>query len=243
MEERPHILVVDDDPELRTVLRRGLEPEGFRVVEASDQTELFRSFESHPIRLITLDIGLGSENGLELARKVRATRNVPIIMLTGRGAPIDRVNGLERGADDYITKPFHIKEVVLRIRKVLQRYKLEALSSPSSSAEHEKRRYRFDDSVLDMTKREVRRAEGALIELTETEFNLLALFLRHPGRVFSRDEINNSLRGRDWSPLERTLDGHVARLRRKIESSCEEPRMIKSVRGVGYVFTAEVNAD
>lgn len=240
--DRPHILVVDDDPDVRAVLRSGLEVEGFAVVEASDEIELMHGLAAYPVKLITLDLGLGSQDGLELARKVRAARNVPIIMITARSMPIDRVTGLEHGADDYVTKPFHIKEVVHRVRSVLKRYELEASveTAPHTGADEDRHRLAFEACVLDLEKRELRNADGTRVDLTETEFQLLVMFLQHPGRVLSRDEISQALRGRDWSPLDRTLDGHIARLRRKIEPPGEEPTLIKSVRGVGYVFTGEV---
>jgi DNA-binding response OmpR family regulator len=233
-----HVLVVDDEAALRAILREGLEAEGFAVSEARDKASLLRSLETEPVDLITLDLGLGGEDGLELARQVRAMRNIPIVMITGRGAPIDRVAGLEHGADDYISKPFHIREVVLRIHRVLRRYELEE-SVPKPGAAQ---RYVFDLCVLDSVKREVTKVDGAMLDLTESEFLLLEIFLRHPARVLSRDEILQMLRGRDWSPPDRTIDGHLARLRRKIEPPGEAPTLIKSVRGVGYVFTGEVTS-
>jgi two-component system, OmpR family, response regulator len=232
------ILVVDDEAALCAVLREGLEAEGFVVSEARNKAALFRSLEAESVDLITLDLALGHDDGLELARQVRALRNIPIIMITGRGAPFDRVVGLEHGADDYISKPFHIREVVLRIHSVLRRYHLEEII-PKPSAEQQ---HAFVVGVLDSAKREVRKVDGTLLDLTESEFLLLEIFLTNPARVLSRDEILQMLRGRDWSPLDRTIDGHVARLRRKIEPRGEAPTLIKSVRGVGYVFTGEVTS-
>ena len=232
------ILVVDDEPALCAILREGLEAEGFVVSEARDKAGLFRSLEAELVNLITLDLAVGRDDGLELARQIRALRNTPIVMITGRGAPFDRVVGLEHGADDYISKPFHIREVVLRIHSVLRRYHLEEII-PKPSAEQQRA---FVVGVLDPAKREVRKVDGTLLDLTESEFLLLEIFLTNPARVLSRDEILQMLRGRDWSPLDRTIDGHVARLRRKIEPRGEAPTLIKSVRGVGYVFTGEVTS-
>jgi two-component system, OmpR family, response regulator len=231
-----HILVVEDDAALRAILREAFEAEGIAVLEAADKAALLRNLETEPIDLITLDLGLGQEDGLELARQIRAKRNIPIVMITGRGAPIDRVTGLEHGADDYISKPFHIREVLLRIHNILRRYQREE-GMPKA---REARRYAFDRAVLDSAKREVRKADGMVLDLTDREFDLLELFLKHPARVLSRDEILQSLQGREWSPFDRTIDGHVARLRRKIEPAGEAPTLIKSVRGVGYVFTGDV---
>lgn len=232
------ILVVEDEPSVRAVLRDGLTAAGYRVAEADSRASLFQHLEQTTIALITLDLGLGEEDGLGLAREVRAKRNVPIIMITGRDQPFDRVVGLQNGADDYIIKPFHIDEVILRIEKVLRRYQLE-LGSSAPSKPH---RLSIDDSVLDTKAREFRRTDGTLVDLTDTEFRLLQLFVSQPERVFSRDELMQLLRGHDWSPLDRTIDGHVARLRRKIEPPGEAPQLIKSVRGVGYVFTGAVTA-
>ena len=232
------ILVVDDEAAVCAILREAFEAEGFVVSEARDKAALFRSLEAESVDLITLDLALGHDDGLELARQIRALRNIPIVMITGRGAPFDRVVGLEHGADDYISKPFHIREVVLRIHSVLRRYHLEEII-PKPSAEQQ---HAFVVGVLDPAKREVRKVDGTLLDLTESEFLLLEIFLRNPARVLSRDEILQMLRGRDWSPLDRTIDGHVARLRRKIEPPGEAPTLIKSVRGVGYVFTGEVTS-
>lgn len=240
--DQTHILVVEDEPELREVLREGLEAEGFVVVEAADKAALLRRLNAHPIKLITLDLGLGRQDGLKLALEIRAAHNVPIIIITGRDSPLDRVAGLEHGADDYITKPFHIREVAIRVRSVLARYGiLDGRSMPSRLLQTEAaEKYAFESGILDVHKRELKTTNGTLIDLTETEFRVLELFLKHPGRVLSRDEMMHMLKGQDWDPLDRMIDGHVARLRRKIEALSEASRMIKSVRGVGYVFTGEV---
>ena len=233
-----YIAVVDDEGEVRHVLRQGLEAEGFAVVEAGDKDACLLCLETYPIKLITLDLKLDHQEGLGLAREIRASCNVPIIMITGCDTPLDRVAGLEQGADDYITKPFHIKEVVIRVRRVLATYGVLDAMPPKVS---DPPCYAFDALLFDARKQELRSTSGAVIELTETELRLLELFLIHPGRVLSRDEISQMLRGHEWSPLDRLIDGHVSRLRRKIDSpGKEEPSLIKSIRGVGYVFAAEV---
>ncbi len=213
------------------MLTSGLAAEGFVVNKAESREAAIKQLEQSTVDLITLDIGLGQDDGLQLAREIRTMINVPILIITGRAEPIDRVRGLEHGADDYVTKPFHIREVILRVRTLLDRYddtRENQRSVPDA--------YTFDHAILDLRRRALRRLNGEVIDLTETEIKLLELFLRHPSRVLSRDEINTYLRGRDWSPLDRTLDGHVARLRRKLEPLSDEPHLIKSVRGVGYVF-------
>jgi DNA-binding response OmpR family regulator len=230
--EQKTILVVEDDRDVRDALVTGLALEGFVVVEAESRDTAIAQLRQGRIDLITLDIGLGKDDGLALAREIRAIANVPILIVTGRAAPIDRVRGLEHGADDYVTKPFHIREIALRAQALLRRY--DNLSEGDRVVPDS---YSYSDAVLDLRRRELRKLDdGSLIDLTETEIKLLELFLRYPARVLSRDEINTFLRGRDWSPLDRSLDGHVARLRRKIEPLADEPRLIKSVRGVGYVF-------
>lgn len=241
MRTAPHILVVDDEPGIRSLLRRGLEAEGFRVSEAAGQEALLKRLDTEAVDLITLDLALGSDDGLSLARQIRSTCNVPIVMITGKVTTEERIVGLENGADDYIAKPFHIREVLLRIRAVLGRYG--PLDGASSAATAPAERHRFETGTLDVVRRELRGPTGATIDLTDAEIDLLTIFLRRPRRILSRDEIMQLLRGRSWSPLERTLDGHVARLRKKIEPQSEAPRLIKSVRGVGYVFTGDVTPD
>lgn len=240
-ESRIRILVVDDEPAICSILRSGLEAEGYEVLEAGNKAELLRCLGAASIDLITLDLDLGGENGLQLAREVRAQHNIPIIMITGKADVFDRVAGLEQGADDYIVKPFHIREVLMRTRIVLRRYELESiLEDVGNSVSIAGERYRFDGYILDAPRRELKTATGEVIDLTDAEFGLLLSFLRQPARILSRDELMRALNGRNWSPEDRTIDGHVARLRRKIDSQSELPRLIKSVRGVGYVFTGDV---
>jgi DNA-binding response OmpR family regulator len=234
------VLIVEDELSVRAILREGLAQAGYAVAEADNRAALFARLAEMPIDLVTLDLdlGLGDEDGLELAREVRSVRNLPIVMITARGEPFDRVVGLESGADDYIVKPFHIDEVLIRIDLVLRRYRLELGAEDRTRPQ----RLSIDHSVLDTVRREYRRNDGTLVELTDVEFRLLQLFVSQPERVLSRDELMQALKGQNWSPLDRTIDGHVARLRRKIEPLGEAPQLIKSVRGVGYVFTGEVRA-
>ena len=234
-----HILVVDDEPAVRTLLRQGFELQGYSVSEAGSKARLLEILERGSVGLITLDLELGRENGLELAREIRARHNIPIIMVTGKGAPDERLVGLESGADDYITKPFHIREVLLRTRTVLERYdsrKNEVGRNDGPISE----RLSFESGMLDVARRELSDHSGDRIDLTDAELDLLAIFLRHPTRILSREELAQMVFKRPWSPLERTVDNHIARLRKKIEPPGEEPKLIKSVRGVGYVFTGDV---
>jgi two-component system, OmpR family, response regulator len=245
LEQAPkRILLVDDEEAVRLLLRDCFELEGFLVSEAATGAELTAKMAEAP-DLITLDLSLGGENGLELARQVRARCNVPIVMITGKGDTIDRVVGLELGADDYITKPFHLREVLARVRAVLRRY--ENSIAPASLTANAAAidvslgdRFTFEGWTLDIAKRELKSAEGAVVELTTAEFNMLEMFVNRPARVLSRDNIMDLLKGHDWSPLDRSIDSLLVRVRRKVEPSPDTPRLIKTVRGIGYVFAADV---
>ena len=235
------ILVVDDDAEVRTLLRRCFELEGYEVAEAKDGAEMRARMQAHSTNLITLDLKLGGEDGLALAREIRATDNVPIVMITGKDDPIDRIVGLELGADDYIVKPFHLREVLARVRAVLRRYDHASHHrTKSSGGLVDQQVFAFDRFRLHPSRREVLDADGAVLELTTAEFNMLQMFVERPSRVLSRDNIMDLLKGHDWSPLDRSIDALVGRLRKKIEADSDHPRLIKTVRGVGYVFSAEV---
>ena len=224
------------------MLRRALETERFAVLEASSRRDALKAFDEMQVDLVTLDLKLGQTDGLQLAREMRAIRNVPLVMITGKDRQIDRIVGLEHGADDYIVKPFNLRETMLQIQSVLRRYAEPLVPSEESWQASAARIRAFNHYVLDLVKRELRSTDGDLIDLTDAEFRLLVLFVENPARVLSRDELARLVLGRDWSPLDRTLDGHVARLRRKLEGPTDEPRLIKSVRTVGYVFASEVSS-
>ncbi|MCA0995752.1 response regulator transcription factor [Alloyangia pacifica] len=226
-----NILVVDDETAVLEILRKGFEAEGWTVHVAQSPSAMFEALKTHAIDLVTLDLVHDQEDGLELARTLRASWNIPILMISGRTGAYDRIRGLESGADDYIAKPFHIREVVLRVRRTLELYGRE-LSGHDNLL--------FDHTVFDPERGIVQHFDGTPVDLTGIELKLLELFVRHPGRILSRDEISQSLHGRDWSPEDRTIDGHVARLRRKLGTSSDVVNLIRSVRGVGYVFTGDV---
>jgi DNA-binding response OmpR family regulator len=234
-----HILIVDDDPAVRATLKAALDPEGFRITEAGDGAAMLAAVSTTAFDIITLDLNLGGEDGLKLAREVRSRSNVPIVMITGKGDTIDRVVGLEVGADDYIAKPFHVREVLARIRAVLRRYQHEPPPG-SSIADPSSERYEFEGWLLDISRRELTSPSSQICDLTTAEFELLTILVKRPGRVLSRDAIMDLLKGQDWSPLDRTIDGLVARLRRKLEPDNERPRLIKTVRSVGYAFGIKV---
>ncbi|PIW26827.1 MAG: DNA-binding response regulator [Rhodospirillales bacterium CG15_BIG_FIL_POST_REV_8_21_14_020_66_15] len=233
-----HILIVDDDPQVRKLLRRCFEPEGFRVSEAATGEEVLgKSLDD--VALVTLDLNLNGEDGLDVAREIRARSDVPIVMVTGKGDTIDRVVGLELGADDYIAKPFHVREVLARVKSVIRR--TAALRTETKPAESGgQARFAFDRWIVDFDRMELRRDSGELCDLTSGEMRLLEVFVTRPNRVLSRDQLMDLLKGHDWAPSDRSIDNQIARLRKKIEADPNNPDLIKTVRGAGYKFTGTV---
>jgi two-component system phosphate regulon response regulator OmpR len=235
-----HVLVVDDDPRIRQMLARYFEQEGYRVAVAADGAGLRAQLAAGAIDIVLLDVVMPGEDGLTLAREIRARSDVGIIMLTGRGEMLDRVVGLEIGADDYIAKPFHLREVLARVKSVLRRRR-PATEPAAAVATTVGEAIRFDGWVLDLARRRLVAPSGDEITLTTGEFDLLATLARHPGRVFDRDTLMDLTRGRAWVAFDRAIDAQIARLRKKVEGDPRSPELIKSVRGVGYVFTGKVD--
>ncbi|QFI69773.1 response regulator [Sinorhizobium alkalisoli] len=233
-----HILVVDDDPRIRQMLARYFEDEGYRVSLAGDGREMRDSLETQAIDIILLDLVLPGEDGLALARDIRARSDIPIIMLTGRNDVVDRIVGLEIGADDYIAKPFHLREVLARLRSALRRRQ-----PPAASVRNETQSeiYSFEGWHLDVGRRQLLSDEGKEILLTTGEFDMLCVLVKHAGRVLQRERLMDLTRGRNLEAFDRTIDAQIARLRRKIELDPSNPALIKSVRGVGYVFSARIS--
>lgn len=232
-----HILIVDDDDQIRRMLRRCFEDEGYRVSEATAQAGVDAALATG-VDLMTLDLNLDGTDGLSIARDVRQHWDLPIIMITGKGDMIDRIVGLEIGADDYIAKPFHLREVLARVRSVLRRTQPRPAPVAAAAAPAKGAGIRFDGFVLDLDRRDLTGPEGE-IRLTSGEFDLLAMFARHPHRVLSRDQIMDLLKGHDWAPNDRSIDNQVARLRKLIEVDARAPRLLKTVRGAGYSFTPQ----
>ena len=232
------ILVVDDEPGVRKILRRCFEREQFVVQEAADSADTLHQLKTHNIDLITLDLNLRNEDGLELARQIRQLSQVPIIMVSGKGDLIDTVVGLEVGADDYISKPFELREVVARVRAVLRRYQTDDDSTaPAVSPPDTDSVYQFGDWHLNWTTRELLDNNGEAIELTTGEFDLLSVFVKNARQVLSRDQIMDLLKGNEWAPNDRTIDNQVARLRKKLQTPEAQTPLIKTIRGTGYLFT------
>jgi two-component system, OmpR family, response regulator len=239
MSTNPHILIVDDHREIRELVSRALTKEGFRVSAAADGRAMRKVLADARIDLILLDLMLPGEDGLALCRAVRAESNIPIIMLTAKGEEVDRVIGLEMGADDYLPKPFGSRELVARIKAVLRRSRASAAAEPTRRS----RRFRFDRWIFDVDARSLRRDDGVVIPLSTGEFDLLMAMVQRPQRVLTRDQLLDLARGRAATALDRSIDTQVSRLRKKIEQDATDPQIIKTVWGGGYVFTLAVSEE
>jgi len=232
-----HIAVLDDEVEITRLLANYLQSHGYRVSQTHNGGALVRLMNDDPPQLVLLDLGLPGEDGLSIARELRQNFRAGLVIVTGRGDAVDKVVGLEVGADDYVTKPFDLRELLARIKAVLRRT-LAAPPEPGSTAASP--RYRFAGWDLDTGSRRLVDAEGREVPLTAGEFDLLAVFATHPGRVLSRDFLLEQTRGREAAPFDRTIDVQIGRLRKKVEVEVDDPRIIKSVRGAGYILVAPV---
>jgi len=237
MGESGHILVVDDQQEICDLVREYLTDEGFRVSTANDGAGLREEMARGPVDLVILDLVLRGEDGLQLARELRSQSDIGIIMLTGRGETVDRIIGLEMGADDYLSKPFHLRELLARVRSVLRRGSARPVEHSGAPA---RARIRFAGWTLDMASRELLSPAGDDVRLTTGEFELLSAFVNHANQVLSRDRLLDLSRHREAGPFDRTIDVQVGRLRRKLEDDPKTPTMIKTVRGGGYIFTPPI---
>lgn len=235
MSASEHILVVDDHAEIREMLQTYLTQQGYRVSVAADGTNLRRTIDQESVDLVILDLMLPGEDGLSLTRYLREHFDVAIIILTGRGEIVDRIVGLELGADDYIAKPFDLRELLARTKSVLRRAKKSA-----SAVEEPQQKVLFAGWALELDTRQLYSPQGSEVPLTTGEFELLVGFVNHPNRVLSRDELLDLTRNRKATPFDRSIDVQVGRLRRKIETNPDRPSIIKTVRGAGYVFATKV---
>lgn len=237
MDSTPHILVVDDHREIRELVAKYLEKNGYRVSVADGGVSMKKVLSTSAVDLVVLDLMMPGEDGLTLCRDLRASRDdMPVIMLTAMAEDTDRVIGLEMGADDYLTKPFNPRELLARIKAVLRRTN----SLPKARGEPSTERVAFDRWIFDGNQRELIGEDGVAIPLSTAEFLLLSAFLQHPKMVLSRDQLLDLTRGKAASVFDRSIDNQVSRLRRKIEADPKKPELIKTVWGGGYSFSAEV---
>ncbi|MEQ1803829.1 MAG: response regulator transcription factor [Burkholderiaceae bacterium] len=265
-----HIAILDDEVDITQLLATYLGSNGFRVTQRHTGPALMELMAEDVPDMVLLDLGLPGEDGFAIARRLREHWNCGLVIVTGRGDAVDRIVGLEIGADDYVTKPFDLRELLARIKAVLRRSHGEALApapapAPAAAAHAETaprphpaparqsaspgaanangERFRFSGWLLDRRARRLVSPEGADVMLTSGEFDLLSVFVQHPGRVLSRDFLLESTRGREATPFDRTVDVQIGRLRKKLESDPQDPKLLKSVRSVGYVLVPPVQGE
>ena len=235
-----HIAIVDDEPDITSLLGNYLQSHGYRVTQLHSGSALMVTMAADAPALVLLDLGLPGEDGFTIARQLREHWRCGLVIVTGRGDAVDKVVGLEVGADDYVTKPFDLRELLARVKAVLRRIAPAERAAPAADAHREK--LRFAAWELDTAARRLTGPDGRDTALTTGEFDLLCAFARHPGRVLSRDFLLEQTRGRDGAPFDRTIDVQVGRLRKKLETDPDDPQIIKSVRGAGYILVAPVTA-
>jgi two-component system OmpR family response regulator len=240
MTSRDHILVVDDDAEIRALLSEYLSREGFSVTTVPDGRSMDEALEDERFDLVVLDLMLPGEDGISLCKRLRAKSILPIIMLTARGEEADRIAGLVTGADDYLPKPFNPRELVARIHSVLRRTR----TLPEDVTPEQARRFRFSGWRLDTLTRQLLSPAEVLTPLSGGEYRLLCVFLHHAGQVLSRDQLTEMIRGRgSHMPFDRSIDVQVSRLRQRLGDDGRAPGFIRTVRGEGYVFAAPVESE
>jgi DNA-binding response OmpR family regulator len=235
----PHVLIVDDDPDVRELVLEYLGKNDMRVSAASSGKQMFELFDREAIDLVLLDLKLPGEDGMQLARALRERATVPIVLLTGRNEEADRVMGLELGADDYVTKPFSPRELLARVRAVMRRYQVQATLPERDNA---RRAFRFSGWVLNMRTRRLISPAGDSVELSNGEFSLLSALCRAPRRVLSRDQLLSMSRLHEAEVYDRTIDVQIRRLRMKVEPDAANPTLILTERGAGYRLDADVES-
>lgn len=255
-----HIAILDDEVDITQLLATYLGANGFRVSQCHNGGALMDLMAADAPDLVLLDLGLPGEDGFAIARRLRERWNCGLVIVTGRGDAVDRIVGLEIGADDYVTKPFDLRELLARTKAVLRRSHTHAPGSRgmapaetaaranparknSAAAAASGEFFRFAGWLLDRRARRLVSPQGAEVALTSGEFDLLSVFVNHPGRVLSRDFLLEHTRGREATPFDRTVDVQIGRLRRKLESDPQDPQLLKSVRSVGYVLVPPVQGD
>lgn len=233
------VLVVDDDPQVRGLLFDYLSEHGYEVFQADSGAALREFMSRQQPRVVLLDVGLPGEDGLSLARYLREQFDLGIIMISGAGETVDRIVGLEVGADDYITKPFDPRELRARLKSVLRRYRRSGPAGDTAYESRPTRRVVMGRCRLDLDTRQLLDDDGGELLLTAMEFDLLSVFATRPNRPLSRDQLMQLTRNREWDPADRSIDIHMARLRRKVEADPERPRLLRTVRGVGYMYVPD----
>jgi len=231
-----HVLVVEDDPDVRGMIVEYLSGHGFDVAQAENGAAMRSAIAGRIPDAVLLDVNLGGEDGISLARWLREHHDVGIIMVTAAGEVVDRVVGLEVGADDYVAKPFDPRELLARLKSVLRRVQARSAGGAPTTKQAQGRRVNVGRCVLDLAGHRLIGADGQEISLTSMEFDLLRVFTDHPNQVLSRDQLLTHTRNRDWEPFDRSIDIRIARLRRKIEPDPDHPQLIKTIRGAGYMF-------
>ena len=235
---RDRILIVDDDEDIRKLLEEYLRKNGFDAHAVADGPAMRDALAAKPASLVVLDLMLPGEDGLSLCRELRARSQVPVLMLTAKGDPVDRIIGLEMGADDYLAKPFDPRELVARIRSILRRAK----ALPADTEINVPESFSFSGWRLDTRERNLRAPDGVVVPLSGAEYRLLLIFLQNANAVVSRDQLSNFTFGHDADPLDRTIDMQVSRLRERLRDQAREPAIIKTVRGKGYVLAVRVES-
>lgn len=233
------ILIVDDDREIRTLLADYLQTNGYRCFMAAEGQAMWDALSENLIDLVVLDINLPGDDGLTLCRNLRAKSSTPVIMLTARNEPVDRILGLEMGADDYLPKPFEPRELLARIRSVLRR---STAHGQGQQAKDKIQFLRFAGWTLDLIARHLIDPDEMVVVLSGAEFRMLKIFLEHPNRVLNRDQLLNMTQGRDADPFDRSIDIQISRIRQKLGEDARSPQIIKTVRNGGYVLAVNVES-
>jgi two-component system OmpR family response regulator len=229
------IMVVDDDADIRNLLNDYLSSQGYQVSSVENAEQLYQHLALHPVDLIVLDIMLPGEDGYSICRKLSVQSNIPIIMLTANADDVNRIIGLEIGADDYMAKPFNPRVLIARIKAILRRYEHSHTEHNIETISH------FGQWTLNHQSRELNHVNGEQYSLSRYDFSILSIFINNPNKTLSRDELFDHSRGRELSPFDRSLDVHISRLRHRLEENVKYPNLIKTIRGVGYIFTAHVD--
>ncbi|MCB1829877.1 MAG: response regulator [Chromatiaceae bacterium] len=232
-----HILVVDDDPEIRYLLKSFLEKNGYQVSSAAEGDGMWRALEQAHIDLIVLDLMLPGTDGMELCRTLRAGSRIPVIMLTARGDEMDRILGLEMGADDYLAKPFSARELMARIKVVLRRVR----EMPADPLADVPEQLAFSGWRLDTRTQYLTSPDGVVVPLSSAEYRLLQVLLTHPNRALTRDQLLDMTQGRDAGPFDRSIDVLIGRLRKRLGDDAKQPELIRTVRGRGYLLASKVS--